>query len=342
MFLNINRVMVSAIFLGGVFYSALLQARSLADITIMAHRGLYQTYPRENLKSETCTAELIYPPAHLFLENTIPSIQRGYELNADTIEIDIHSTSDGKIVVFHDWSLECRTNGRGVTQDQTLEYLRSLDIGYGYTADSHATHPFRYLPSAPDYTDCMKRCQMPTLREVLQAFPTKKIVINMKSRNSFTLDALIAELKGIASDLSYKLGNLSFYCNDAAINAEMRRRLPQIDVPKLTMNEIQACLGVYFKQGSFPENCSEAYIALPIKEMRALDQNTINKLINDVHKIGGKFAVLRVDSVSEAKYVEKFDVDVIWTDRIDIVGPLVGSARVDPTRSVFDAKANEI
>lgn len=74
---------------------------------------------------------------------------KAYELNADTIELDIHSTTDGKIVVFHDWTLECRTNETGVTQEQTFDFLRSLDIGYGYTSDNHATHPFRLQKCVP-------------------------------------------------------------------------------------------------------------------------------------------------------------------------------------------------
>ena len=97
---------------------AVSQARPLSEMTIMARRGVYQTYPRENLTPETCTAEIIYPPTHDLLENTTPSIAKAFELNADTIEIDIHSTIDGKIVAFHDWTLECRTNGSGVTQEQ--------------------------------------------------------------------------------------------------------------------------------------------------------------------------------------------------------------------------------
>lgn len=101
-------------------------ARPLEEITIMSHRGVYQTYPRDGLTPETCTAEIIYLLTHDFLENTIPSMAKAFEFNADVIELDIHSTSDGKIVVFHDWTLECRTNGKGVTQEQSFDYLRSL------------------------------------------------------------------------------------------------------------------------------------------------------------------------------------------------------------------------
>ncbi|MBK7844514.1 MAG: hypothetical protein IPJ71_12615 [Bdellovibrionales bacterium] len=317
-------------------------ASPLAEMTIMAHRGIYQTYPRENIKPDTCTAEIIYPPMHDFLENTVPSMAKAYELNADTIELDIQATTDGKIVVFHDWTLECRTNGTGVTQEQTFDYLRNLDIGYGYTSDKHATHPFRCEKNSEDYSACMKKNQMPTLREVFQEFPNNKFVINMKSKSQFTLDTLVNELKILASDLKFNLRNLSFYCNDTSINEKMRKLLPEIDVPKLGMAEMKACLGAYFKTGSFPSTCGDAYLGLPVEDFRNLGDGKAKQLIDDVHAIRGKFVVLRVDSVSDAQYLEKFDVGLFWTDRIDIVGPLVKFYRVTADLKAYDSKVESL
>jgi len=87
--------------------------------------------------------ERIDPPTHEFIENTIPSIQAAVEAGADIIELDIKLTTDGEIVVFHDETLDCRTDGTGKTHHQNLAYLRGLDIGYGYTSDGGKTYPFR-------------------------------------------------------------------------------------------------------------------------------------------------------------------------------------------------------
>lgn len=322
--------------------STISHARPLSEMMVMAHRGVYQTYPRENIKPDTCTAEIIYPPTHDFLENTIPSMAKAYELNADTIELDIHSTADGKIVVFHDWTLECRTNGSGVTQEQTFEYLRNLDIGYGYTSDKHATHPLRCEKASADYSTCMKKNQMPTLREVFQAFPNNKFVINMKSRSPFTLDTLVNELKIFAADLKFNLRNLSFYCKDNFINDKMRKLLPEIDVPKLGMADIKVCLGAYFKTGLFPPTCGDSYLGLPIEDFRSLGESKAKQLIDDIHAIQGKFFVLRLDSISDAQYLEKFDADLFWTDRIDIVGPLVKFHRVTADLKTYDSKVESL
>jgi hypothetical protein len=58
-------------------------------------------------------------------------------------EIAVHPTADGHFVVFHDWTLECRTDGYGVTRQHTLTELKALDAGYGYTADGGKTFPIR-------------------------------------------------------------------------------------------------------------------------------------------------------------------------------------------------------
>ena len=47
------------------------------------------------------------------------------------------------MVVFHDWTLDCRTDGTAPVRDKTLAELKRLDVGYGYTADGGKTFPLR-------------------------------------------------------------------------------------------------------------------------------------------------------------------------------------------------------
>jgi len=104
------------------------------ELQILAHRGLHQTYDKKGVERDDCTAIIIDQPIHSYQENTLPSIQAAIDLGADIVEIDIHPTTDGEFIVFHDWTLPCRTDGSGITKDQTTDYLKSLDIGYGYTS----------------------------------------------------------------------------------------------------------------------------------------------------------------------------------------------------------------
>lgn len=309
-----------------LFLSAIPAFAGKAAFAVMSHRGMYQNYSREGLTPETCTAEIIYPPTHSFLENTIPSMAKAFELHADSVELDVHSTSDGKIVVFHDWTLECRTNGKGVTQEQTFDYLRSLDIGHGYTADGHKTHPFRCQASDQD---CLQRNQMPTLSEVLRAFPSRKFVINMKSKSSFTLETLVKELKSIRREQDYDLRNLFFFCNDQATNDRMRSLLPDVEAPKLAWDGVNACWRDYFRKKAFPAQCHGTYLAYPAEELQRRGKEITAKMVADVHAVGSKFWVVRVDDAQALKYVSQFEIDGIWTDRIDVIGPLLPPGMVD-------------
>jgi hypothetical protein len=125
--------------------SSLLSKPRTEAPKLLAHRGMAQTFHMEGITDDTCTAGRIYPPEHPYLENTISSMQVAFQAGADMVELDIHPTKDGKFAVFHDWTLDCRTNGKGVTRDHTMAELKTLDIGYGYTADEGKTYPFSIL-----------------------------------------------------------------------------------------------------------------------------------------------------------------------------------------------------
>ncbi len=121
----------------------LLMAHRAGKPVLLAHRGMAQRFDERDLKNDTCTAELMLPPTHDYLENTIRSMRAGFEAGADIVEIDVHPTTDNEFAVFHDWTLDCRTNGHGVTRGHTMAELKRFDIGYGYTSDSGKTFPFR-------------------------------------------------------------------------------------------------------------------------------------------------------------------------------------------------------
>jgi glycerophosphoryl diester phosphodiesterase len=64
-------------------------------------------------------------------ENTLPSFRRAMELGADMVELDVHLSSDGELVVIHDDTLDRTTNGNGLVSSKTLKELRDLDAGGG-------------------------------------------------------------------------------------------------------------------------------------------------------------------------------------------------------------------
>ena len=68
------------------------------------------------------------------LKTPYPRWKAAFAAGADVVELDIHLTPDKAFAVMHDWTVDCRTEGKGTTQDLSIEYLKTLDLGYGYTA----------------------------------------------------------------------------------------------------------------------------------------------------------------------------------------------------------------
>jgi glycerophosphoryl diester phosphodiesterase len=70
--------------------------------------------------------------SHEAPENTLAAFLLAAELGADGIELDVHLSKDGEVVVIHDFVLETTTDGQGPVQDRTLAELKELDAGSRY------------------------------------------------------------------------------------------------------------------------------------------------------------------------------------------------------------------
>src|SRR5229473_5205284 len=88
--------------------------------------------------------------SHLAPENTLAAFRNALKLPIDAIELDVHMSRDGHAVVFHDYTVNKRTNGSGNILDLDFAYLRSLN------AAAHFPGGWRQWE------------QIPTLREVLE------------------------------------------------------------------------------------------------------------------------------------------------------------------------------
>lgn len=62
-------------------------------------------------------------------ENTMPSFELGLTMGANGIETDLQETKDGKIVMFHDNTIDDKSNATGAIADYTYEELLKMDFG---------------------------------------------------------------------------------------------------------------------------------------------------------------------------------------------------------------------
>jgi glycerophosphoryl diester phosphodiesterase len=107
---------------------------------IVAHRGFRERYP----------------------ENTLSAFHAAVISGADSIEMDVHMTADGVLVVHHDYYLGGTNNGSGLIYERTFQELKALDAGVWFS-------PF------------FEGETIPTLEEVVSTFRAKiKFEIELK------------------------------------------------------------------------------------------------------------------------------------------------------------------
>ena len=277
---------------------------------LIAHRGVHQNHQLDGLKNDTCTARLIEPPRHAFLENTIPGIAAAFAAGADVVEFDIHPTADNRLAVFHDWTLDCRTNGKGVTHEQTLAYLQSLDIGYGYTADTGRTFPLRGKGAG----------LMPSIDQVLAAFPDRRLLIDQKDHYTRTIELLATKLNELPDERRKQL----FYWNDQRDFDALSKRTTGIRRLLPSRPEMKRCARAWLLRaglGKLPAQC-HAGIGIPARYLERVP-GWPGLILQKARAANVPVYVFDVDTPDDVRAVEDLPLDGIVTNRIGVVAPLL-------------------
>ena len=124
------------------------------NILIVGHRGVKALYP----------------------ENTMLSFEKALELGVDGLEMDLNLTSDKRLAVIHDETVNRTTNGKGLVSDYTMAELKRLDAGVAL--EGHGYHA------------------IPEFEEYLELVADKNVLLNVEvKQNSLdTADKAIAAL----------------------------------------------------------------------------------------------------------------------------------------------------
>jgi glycerophosphoryl diester phosphodiesterase len=129
-----------------------------------------------------------------FPSNTMYAFRRATRAGADMLELDVGVTKDGKVIVMHDTTVDGKTNGHGTVASKTLRQIRRLDAAFWFAprADEHYSHDlgrrayrFRGIAGGrrePPRGFTAADFRVPTLAQVLKAFPRTPINIEIKGR----------------------------------------------------------------------------------------------------------------------------------------------------------------
>src|ERR1044071_3237550 len=90
-----------------ILLCAAIAAHGQTTVAVISHRGEHLQHP----------------------ENTMPAYAAAVEAGADFIETDVRTTSDGRLVIMHDASVDRCTNGHGEVASMTFAGIQKLDAG---------------------------------------------------------------------------------------------------------------------------------------------------------------------------------------------------------------------
>lgn len=288
---------------------------------LLAHRGVHQIYVGDMRDNDTCTAHPIEQPQHDYIANTIRSMKAAFDYGADIVELDVHLTTDKTLAVFHDWTLDCQTDGTGITNKQSFEYLSTLDLGYGYSTDG-LTFPLRGTAIGA----------MPTLQQVLTADLSGQFLINIKSNRA-------SEGKHLAPMLDtpeVAAQTFGVYGGAAPTRAVTATRA---DIRGFDRSALKDCLLRYALlgwSGYVPAPCRATLVAVPMDYGRFLwgwphrFTKRMKSVGTDVILWGpydGSGFSSGIDNIATlARVPAQFD-GILWTNRIEVTGPHLKPAR---------------
>jgi glycerophosphoryl diester phosphodiesterase len=234
-------------------------------------------------------------------ENTLRAFRHAEALGCDAIELDLRMTADGVVVVLHDPEVDRVTDGTGPVAGLTLAEVRELDAahwfapGHGPSREADA-HPLR--GGADDL-------RIPTLEEVLAAFPSLPIVMDLKvgppELPGFTaaVVALLAEHDRRDDVIvgSFDQGRLDAF----------RALAPGIPT-SASQDEVVA-----FWQGG-PAPAVEGFAALQVPATYAGIEVVTGDLVERAHAVGIEVHVWTVDEPGQMRALVDLGVDAIMSD----------------------------
>lgn len=228
--------------------------------------------------------------------NTLAAFLLAAELGADGIELDVHLSRDGEVVVIHDFSLEATTDGHGQVRDHSLAELRELDAGSWFGAAYSGQ-------------------RIPTLQEVVDTVGHRLLInIELKTKN-LRDEGLVAEVVRIVEDcnLSHRVVISSF--NPIALR-RVRKANPTIPLGLLYDADQNLILRqAWLRYVVRPEALHPHYSLVDSKYVRWARAR------------GYRLHVWTADDPGVMQKLIQYGVDIIITNRPDRLGEILRTER---------------
>jgi len=250
----------------------------MARIALIAHRGA----------------------AGLAPENTLVAFERGIAEKADAVELDVHLSKDGELVVIHDATLNRTTDGSGNVSDFTLAELRKLDAAAKFTGG----------PVAPQ--------KLPTFQEVVDLVNGRvPIQIEVKVKSDGTryqgIEQKVIDVLRRANMIE-KSVIISFYWD---VLQNVKAIEPRLKTGALATTN-------YFRKVTSAAQAAKEVKAVGADFFGVEKTYLTAELLAELRKLGIGGGAWTVDDEAEMRKLAALNPDALTTNRPDLLRKVLG------------------
>ena len=222
-------------------------------------------------------------------ENTLAAFSKAIDEGADAIELDVHLSKDGEMVVIHDDRLERTTDGRGYVRDWKLMELKKLSAGKWFHKK-------------------FSRERIPTLSEVL-SIVDGRIGVNIEikaSSNKRTKFVLLQRCLNIVND--HRAMAISMI---SSFNDSIAERVKELDRSVASGIIYHPLWHVRRNPESLAMKCHTDYLIMNRRILR-------KHIVNDAHLDGLRVGVYTVNTIHSCARMNRIKVDCLFSDNPSI------------------------
>lgn len=229
-------------------------------------------------------------------ENTIASFDLGMAAGADGLELDVHLSSDGVVVVHHDDHLDRTTDATGAIAARTAAELARVDAGCRFTAAG--AFPFRG-----------QGVGVPMLREVLRRYHDALVIVEMKVDSREMGEAVAREVRQAGA-----AGRVCAAGYGMRSAAAARAALPEM---ASSASRPEAQMAVYRSLARWPVR-RVPYGAYQVPERAGWIRVVSPRFIRHAHAATLKVQVWTVDEEEDMRRLLDWGVDALISNRPDL------------------------
>jgi glycerophosphoryl diester phosphodiesterase len=239
-------------------------------------------------------------------ENTTAAFDNGLALGADGLELDVHLSRDGVVVVHHDRLLDRTTNLTGPVAARDASELDRADAAFHFRLGD--TCPYRG-----------KGFGVPRLPDVLARYRDVPIIVELKVNSTEMAEAVVRVVR--------RADAVDRVCIGAFGLTALRtvRRLEPAIATSAAREEVR--LALYRSWCRWPVQ-QPPYEGFQVPEVSGRTRVVTDRFVADAHRADLGVQVWTVNTAEAASRLLGFGVDALITDRPDIIVPLARGHRI--------------